>query len=77
MGLTLVFSLVTPSEVLKSPSKSRLLIKKAACLRAKQWQKLIGTNGINTRADLAKYLGVSRARVTQVLSKVLVGPVGL
>lgn len=32
--------------------------------------KLIGTNGINTQADLAKHLGVSRARVTQALNLV-------
>jgi len=34
-----------------------------------RWQALIGTNGIETRADLARYLRVSRARVTKVLSR--------
>ena len=34
-----------------------------------QQQSLIETNGIETRADLARYLGVSRARVTQVLGR--------
>jgi hypothetical protein len=37
--------------------------------RAKQWKALIGTNGIESKADLARYLGVSRARVTQVLKR--------
>jgi DNA-binding MarR family transcriptional regulator len=40
--------------------------------QARQWQSLIGTNGIETRADLAKYLGISRARVTQVLRRLSV-----
>jgi DNA-binding MarR family transcriptional regulator len=30
---------------------------------------LIGTNGIETKADLARYLGVSRPRVTKVLRR--------
>jgi len=38
-------------------------------VRAIQWQALIGTNGISSRADLARYLGVSRTRVTQALKR--------
>ncbi|MCK4794688.1 MAG: hypothetical protein KAV87_63755 [Desulfobacteraceae bacterium] len=29
----------------------------------------MGTNGIESKADLAKYLGISRAMVTQVLKR--------
>ena len=36
---------------------------------AERWLVLIGTNGIKTRADLARYLGVTRARVIQVLRR--------
>jgi DNA-binding MarR family transcriptional regulator len=36
---------------------------------AKQWHSLIGTNDIETKADLARHLGVSRARVTKVLRR--------
>lgn len=35
------------------------------------WQALIGTNGIETKADLAKYLGISRASVTYVLKRLV------
>lgn len=31
--------------------------------------KVIGTNGIKSKADLARYLGISRARVTQVFKR--------
>ena len=34
---------------------------------AKEWQALLSTPEINSRADLARHLGLSRARVTQVL----------
>ena len=33
------------------------------------WQSLIGTDGVESKADLARYLGISRARVTQVLRR--------
>ena len=35
------------------------------------WQALIGTNGIETKADLAKHLGISRASVTYVLKRLV------
>ena len=38
-------------------------------LPSTRWQALIGTNGIKSKADLARYLGVSRARVTKVLKR--------
>jgi DNA-binding MarR family transcriptional regulator len=48
---------------------SRDDIRRQGLRLAEQWQALISTNGIETRADLAKYLGISRARVTQVLRR--------
>jgi len=35
--------------------------------RARRWSAMIDGVEIRTRADLARHLGVSRARVTQVL----------
>ena len=35
---------------------------------ARSWSKLIGQPGITNRADLAAHLGISRARVSQVLT---------
>ena len=44
-------------------------IKRQAIELAKRWKALIGTNGIKTRADLARYLGISRDKVTKVLRR--------
>jgi hypothetical protein len=35
--------------------------------KAERWAAMIDGEGVKTRADLARKLGVSRARVTQVL----------
>ena len=43
----------------------RVVVDKTA--RAERWRAMIDGEQIKTRADLARYLGVSRARVTQVL----------
>ncbi len=48
---------------------SRDEIRRQALEFAERWLALIGTNGIKTRADLARYLGVTRARVAQVLRR--------
>ncbi len=48
---------------------SRDEIKGQALQFAERWQALIGTNGIKSKADLARYLGVSKARVTKVMSR--------
>ena len=48
---------------------SRDEIKGQALELAERWKTLIGTNDIETKADLARYFGVSRARVTKVLSR--------
>jgi hypothetical protein len=37
---------------------------------ASEWQNLITTGAVKTRAELARIKGISRARVTQVLGKV-------
>ena len=41
---------------------------KGVLARAQEWDAMLGTPGIETRADLARHLGVSRARVTQALA---------
>lgn len=35
--------------------------------KARHYQSLLDSGEVKTRAELARYLGVSRARVTQVL----------
>jgi len=64
---SIIFSLNPVAKTSKSYRKTRSLIRLEAVERARQWKALIGTNGIESRADLARYLGISRARVTQVL----------
>jgi len=65
----LIFSLNPSPQRLGKAKRSRDEIRRQALQLAKRWQALIGTNGIETRADLARYLGISRARVTQVLRR--------
>jgi len=36
---------------------------------ALQYQELLDSGVVETRADLARHIGVSRARVTQVLNR--------
>lgn len=36
---------------------------------ARYYQSILDSGTVETRAELARYLGVSRARVTQVLSR--------
>jgi len=66
---SVIFSLNPASNRLRKAKTSRDEIKVQAFQLAEQWQALIGTNGIKSKADLARYLGVSRARVTKVLSR--------
>ena len=64
----MIFAL-NPAPKPKIRRKSRAQIKMEGIERTKLWQSLIGTNDIESKADLAKYLGVSRARVTHVLKR--------
>ncbi|MHC4536967.1 MAG: hypothetical protein ACYS6K_23715, partial [Planctomycetota bacterium] len=66
-----IFALNPAPKAKKQPCKSRAQITSDSMQKAIAWKALIGTNGIETRADLAKYLGVSRARVTNVLKRSL------
>lgn len=66
---SIIFSLIPAVKTSKPRQKSRLQLRLEGIDRARQWKALIGTNGIETRADLARYLGISRAGVTQVLTK--------
>lgn len=49
--------------------KPKTQIKADGIQKTMRWQALIGTHGIESKADLARYLGVSRARVTRVLKR--------
>ena len=40
---------------------------------ARYYQSLLDSGEVETRAELARYLGVSRARVTQVLNRLKSG----
>ena len=51
--------------------KIKTQIEAEGIQRAIQWWALIDTNGIESKADLAGYLGVSRARITRVLKKLI------
>jgi hypothetical protein len=64
-----IFALEPVPKPQKPPCKSRAQIKSEGMQRAMNWQALIGTNDIESKADLARYFGVSRARVTQVLNR--------
>ena len=68
---SVIFSLHPASHSQKRVERSRDEIKRQAFQLAERWQALIGTNGIKTKADLARYIGVSRARVTQVLNRLV------
>ena len=68
---SVIFALNPTPNPQKPPCKPKTQIKADGIQRAIQWQALIGTNGIETKADLARYLGVSRARVTQVLKRLM------
>ena len=59
-----------PNKANPSPNKPNMNpIKPRGINKAKERQALFGTNSIETKADLARHLGISRARVTQVLRK--------
>ena len=64
-----IFSLNPVVKIPKPRRKTRLQLRLEAIERARKWKALIGINGIESRADLARYLGISRARVTQVLKR--------
>jgi len=66
---SVIFALNPPFKTQQPRSKSRAQIKAEGIQKAVDWQALIGTNGIESKADLARYLGVARARVTQVLRR--------
>jgi hypothetical protein len=53
----------------KITTEITIQIRTQAIQWAVEWHELIGTNDIETPAGLARYLGVSEARVTQVLNR--------
>jgi hypothetical protein len=66
---SIVFSLSPPSNGQKRVKMTRNEIRNQSLQLAKTWHALIGTDGIESRADLARHLGVSRASITQVLRR--------
>jgi hypothetical protein len=66
---SVIFSLNAAPRRRRKAKMSREKIKSQALELAERWKNLIGTNDIETKADLARYLGVSRARVTKVLRR--------
>lgn len=57
-----------PNMVLKP--KTRVKAKHDPMARAHFYQSLLDNGIVETRAALARYLGVTRARVTQVLRRI-------
>jgi len=66
---SIIFSLNQVVKTIKPRRKSRSQMKMESLDRARQWRALIGMNNIKTRADLARHLGISRARVSQVFKR--------
>ncbi len=75
-GVVVHARFVMPLSLLSSPPRKRRKKKmggearevQGVLARAQAWESMLGTPGIETRADLARQLGVSRARVTQALA---------
>ena len=51
------------------PSESEATNKPQGIETARRYQALLDAGTVKTRAELARFLGVSRARVTQVLKR--------
>jgi hypothetical protein len=65
---SIVFALNPASKPQRKPNSP---LKIEGIEQAKQWKALIGAKGIESKADLARYLGVFRPRVTQVLKRLM------
>ncbi len=61
-----------PNTVLKP--KTRVKAKHDPMVRARFYQSLLDNRVVESRAALSRYLGVTRARVTQVLRRLRDGP---
>ena len=64
----LLFPWITP-EMIQERSRGGGRVKPDPLSRACYYQSLLDGGVVKNRADLARYLGVSRARVTQVLRR--------
>ena len=53
--------------------KSEISQHEQGIATARRYQALLDEGTVHTRAELARYLGVSRARVTQVLGRLKTG----
>ena len=59
---TLVSAIPRPQDKPKEPRYDRMKL-------AREYQSILDSGVVETRAELARHLGVSRARVTQVLNR--------
>jgi len=64
---------VEANMVLEEPGKARLPQRNPIAL-AEEWQRWLADGDVRSKADLARTLGVSRARVTQVLDLLRLAP---
>ena len=62
---SVIFSLNPASRSQRIAKMSRGEITSKSLQLTERWQTLISTNGIETRVDLARFLSVSRAKVTK------------
>lgn len=59
------------SEELPEPAPTPQRVNRDPLDIARYYQSLLDSGVVGTRAELSRYLGVSRARVTQVLKRLL------
>jgi hypothetical protein len=57
----------TPPETLRSGPQKRPVVKQSPAARARFYQNLIDSGVVKNKAELARTLGLSRARITQIM----------
>ena len=64
---------IAPDAILNPPTRPTKgqRVKPDPIARARYYQALLDSGDVESRADLARHLGVSRARVTQVLRRLV------
>ena len=67
---TTVSELPEAPKLRPKPSESEAINKPQGIETARRYQALLDNGTVKTRAELARFLGVSRARVTQVLKRI-------
>jgi len=59
-------------KTIKPQRKPCLQLRLEAIVQAKQWKALIGNNGIETKADLARYLGIANNEPNGIVTGYLI-----